>query len=226
MPRLALRTATVGEQIITDGHPGRRLAPCRRHHRQRDDDHEAVRRRRTSTASGATTLLPKNMGVTTQNWIAKSQYPADAYYKGAAGRLPHLQQGVVQGRGPVAGRPTVVQQNRLRRTDGFGACTNSVQAPCCWDYHAGYPAMLDIMDSEESARQVLSSSCLSDKKDRRTVAEKEDENMGEKACSTPAPGGDPSTQPRAAGLHVSSAFHRLFQPMRVWLRPKAALSSG
>jgi hypothetical protein len=33
--------------------------------------------------SVATVLLPKDMGVTTQNWIAKSQYPADAYYKGA-----------------------------------------------------------------------------------------------------------------------------------------------
>ncbi len=32
--------------------------------------------------SGPTLLLPKDMGVTTQNWLARSQYP-DSYYKGA-----------------------------------------------------------------------------------------------------------------------------------------------
>ncbi len=35
-----------------------------------------------SVATATTLMLPKDMGVTTQNWVARSQYPADAYYKG------------------------------------------------------------------------------------------------------------------------------------------------
>jgi hypothetical protein len=35
-----------------------------------------------AVATGNTLILPKDMGVTTQNWVARSQYPADAYYKG------------------------------------------------------------------------------------------------------------------------------------------------
>jgi hypothetical protein len=80
--RVALRTAAVGEQIITAS----RGLPTGWHHvavtiesatktMKLYLDGEIV-------ASGATTLLPKDMGVTTQNWIAKSQYPADAYFKG------------------------------------------------------------------------------------------------------------------------------------------------
>jgi hypothetical protein len=33
--------------------------------------------------SGATTLLPKDLGNTTQNWLGRSQYPADAYFTGS-----------------------------------------------------------------------------------------------------------------------------------------------
>jgi len=33
--------------------------------------------------SGATTLLPKDMGVTTQNWLGRSQWPDDAFFIGS-----------------------------------------------------------------------------------------------------------------------------------------------
>jgi len=33
-------------------------------------------------ASGATAVLPKDLGVTTQNWLGRSQYEGDAYYTG------------------------------------------------------------------------------------------------------------------------------------------------
>jgi hypothetical protein len=80
--RVALRTATVGEQIITDG-----ALPTGWHHVAVTIDSATMTMKLyvdgNLKASGATTLLPKNMGVTTQNWLAKSQYTADAYYKGA-----------------------------------------------------------------------------------------------------------------------------------------------
>ncbi len=34
-------------------------------------------------ASGATTVLPKNLGNTTQNWLGRSQFEADPYFGGA-----------------------------------------------------------------------------------------------------------------------------------------------
>ncbi len=34
-------------------------------------------------ASGATTTLPRDLGATTQNWLARSQYTADAYFAGS-----------------------------------------------------------------------------------------------------------------------------------------------
>jgi hypothetical protein len=34
-------------------------------------------------ASGSTTVLPKDLGITTQNWIGRSQYSPDAYFRGA-----------------------------------------------------------------------------------------------------------------------------------------------
>jgi hypothetical protein len=36
-----------------------------------------------SVATGATTVLPKDLGQTTNNWIGRSQYAADAYFRGA-----------------------------------------------------------------------------------------------------------------------------------------------
>jgi hypothetical protein len=34
-------------------------------------------------ASGLTATLPKDLGSTTQNWLGRSQYTADAYFSGA-----------------------------------------------------------------------------------------------------------------------------------------------
>ncbi|MEN6426418.1 MAG: LamG domain-containing protein, partial [Phycisphaerales bacterium] len=34
-------------------------------------------------ASGVTTVLPKDLGTTTQNWLGRSQYTADAYFLGS-----------------------------------------------------------------------------------------------------------------------------------------------
>ncbi|MDI6450285.1 LamG-like jellyroll fold domain-containing protein [Anaerobaca lacustris] len=36
-----------------------------------------------AAASGATATLPRDLGVTTQNWLARSQYTADAYFGGS-----------------------------------------------------------------------------------------------------------------------------------------------
>jgi hypothetical protein len=80
--RVALRTAAVGEQIITDG----ALATGWHHVAVTIDSATMTMKLYVDgnlKASGATRLLPKDMGVTTQNWLAKSQYSADAYYKGA-----------------------------------------------------------------------------------------------------------------------------------------------
>jgi hypothetical protein len=33
-------------------------------------------------ASGPTTVLPKDLGKTTQNWLGRSQFTADAYFSG------------------------------------------------------------------------------------------------------------------------------------------------
>lgn len=80
--RVALRTATVGEQIVN----APRALPTGWHHIAVTIDSSTKTMKLyldgELAGTGATTLLPKDMGVTTQNWIAKSQYPADAYFKG------------------------------------------------------------------------------------------------------------------------------------------------
>ncbi len=79
--RVALRTATMGEQIITDGP----LATGWHHVAVTIDSATMTMKLYVDgnlKAGGATRLLVKDMGVTTQNWLAKSQYSADAYYKG------------------------------------------------------------------------------------------------------------------------------------------------
>jgi hypothetical protein len=86
-PRFAMRSATVGEQIVT--------APAALgtgwHHLAVAIDSAAMKLTLfvdgAAVASGATTILPKDMGVTTQNWVARSQYAADAYYKGDVDEL-------------------------------------------------------------------------------------------------------------------------------------------
>ncbi len=81
-PRFAMRSATVGEQTVT--------APATLasgwHHLAVTVDSAAMTLTlfldAAPVATGTTTILPKDMGVTTQNWVARSQYPADSYYKG------------------------------------------------------------------------------------------------------------------------------------------------
>jgi hypothetical protein len=81
--RFAIRTATVGEQGVN----APTMVPSGWHHVavviesatmtiQLYLDGELV-------GSGATTLLPKDMGVTTQNWLGRSQWTADAYLTGS-----------------------------------------------------------------------------------------------------------------------------------------------
>ncbi len=80
--RVALRSTTVGEQLITDG-----ALPTGWHHVAVTIESATMTMKLyidgNLKGSATTRLLPKDMGVTTQNWLAKSQYSADAYYKGA-----------------------------------------------------------------------------------------------------------------------------------------------
>ena len=81
--RFAIRTATVGEQMVT----GPSALGTGWHHlaivinaasmtlRLYQDGSLAV--------SGTTTLLPKDLGSTTQNWLGRSQYTADPFFNGA-----------------------------------------------------------------------------------------------------------------------------------------------
>ena len=81
--RFAIRTANVGEQQLTASEtlPG-------------DWHHVAVVIRGSNgtmdmyldgqnVAEAATALAPKDLGITTQNWLGRSQYSPDAYFKGA-----------------------------------------------------------------------------------------------------------------------------------------------
>jgi hypothetical protein len=81
--RFAIRTATVGEQGVN----APTMVPLGWHHVA------VVIESATMTiklyldgeqvASGATALLPKDLGVTTQNWLGRSQWTADAYLTGS-----------------------------------------------------------------------------------------------------------------------------------------------
>ena len=51
-------------------------------------------------ATGTTAVLPTNLGNTTQNWLGRSQYAADAYYQRPAGRFPDLRPPARPGRNP------------------------------------------------------------------------------------------------------------------------------
>ncbi len=80
--RFAIRTASVGEQIVNT--PGR--LPSGWHNVAVSLDSATMMINvyidGASVASGATTLLPKDLGETTQNWLGKSQWP-DALYQGS-----------------------------------------------------------------------------------------------------------------------------------------------
>ena len=80
--RFAIRTAAVGEQVVNS--PA--TLPSGWHHVAVTIDAATKTIKLYQDAalvgSGATTLLPKDMGNTTQNWLGKSQWP-DALYMGS-----------------------------------------------------------------------------------------------------------------------------------------------
>jgi hypothetical protein len=81
--RFAIRTAAVGEQVVSSSAG---LLPTGWHHVGVNIN--ATTKTITlfqdgaQVGTGATTLLPKDMGVTTQNWLGKSQWP-DPLFKGS-----------------------------------------------------------------------------------------------------------------------------------------------
>ena len=81
--RFAIRNATVGEQIVN----GLAAPTTGWHHVAVVIDSASMTLRLYQDGilvrSGATTVLPKDMGVTTQNWLGRSQYTADPYFGGA-----------------------------------------------------------------------------------------------------------------------------------------------
>jgi hypothetical protein len=80
--RFAIRTATVAEQVV-DGP----VISLGWHHMAIAIDSTAMTLNLyldgERVGSAATTLLPKDLGNTTQNWIGRSQWEADAYYTGS-----------------------------------------------------------------------------------------------------------------------------------------------
>jgi len=81
--RFAIRTTAVTEQTAT----APATLPFGWHHVAVVIDSAAMQLRLymdgTLVASGATTLLPKDLGVTTQNWLGRSQFTADGFYNGS-----------------------------------------------------------------------------------------------------------------------------------------------
>jgi hypothetical protein len=81
--RFAIRTAAIAEQIVDS--PA--AMPTGWHHTAISVDSKTM----TVTlyldgeqvGQAATTLLPKDLGATTQNWLGRSQWTADAYFSGA-----------------------------------------------------------------------------------------------------------------------------------------------
>ncbi|MEN6335280.1 MAG: LamG-like jellyroll fold domain-containing protein, partial [Phycisphaerales bacterium] len=80
--RFAIRTATVAEQAVD----GPRV-PVGWHHMAIAIDSNTMTLNLyldgVLVASAATTLLPKDLGNTTQNWLGRSQWTADAYFLGS-----------------------------------------------------------------------------------------------------------------------------------------------
>ncbi len=81
--RFAIRTPTVNEQIVN----APTMLPSGWHHVAMVIDSKTMRLALyldgVQVGSAATTILPKDMGNTTQNWLGKSQYAADAYFTGS-----------------------------------------------------------------------------------------------------------------------------------------------
>jgi hypothetical protein len=80
--RFAIRTTAVGEQIV-DSPAG---MPLGWHHAAITIDSATMTMKLyldgEQVGTAATTLLPKDLGNTTQNWLGRSQYTADAYFFG------------------------------------------------------------------------------------------------------------------------------------------------
>ncbi len=81
--RFGIRTAAVNEQIVNS--PG--VMTVGWHHTAVTIDSQtmtiSVYLDGALVASGPTVLLPKDLGNTTQNWLGRSQYTADAYFLGS-----------------------------------------------------------------------------------------------------------------------------------------------
>jgi hypothetical protein len=81
--RFAIRTATVGEQVVN----APATLPSGWHHVAVVFDSQAMRITLyldgDVVGSTATTLLPRDLGNTTQNWLGRSQWAADAYFTGS-----------------------------------------------------------------------------------------------------------------------------------------------
>jgi hypothetical protein len=80
--RFAIRTAAVGEQIVD----APAAMPLGWHHAAISIDAATMTMKLyldgEQVGTAATTLLPKDLGNTTQNWLGRSQYTADAYFFG------------------------------------------------------------------------------------------------------------------------------------------------
>jgi hypothetical protein len=80
--RFAIRTAAVAEQIVDS--PA--AMPTGWHHAAISIDSATMTMKLyldgEQVGSAATTLLPKDLGKTTQNWLGRSQWTADAYFSG------------------------------------------------------------------------------------------------------------------------------------------------
>jgi len=81
--RFAIRTATVAEQVVRSD----KTVSEGWHHMAVTIDSKtmtaAVYLDGDMLASAATTVLPKDLGTTTQNWLGRSQYASDAYFLGS-----------------------------------------------------------------------------------------------------------------------------------------------
>ena len=80
--RFAIRTATVTERIVN----APATLPSGWHHVAVVIDSATMTMRLyldgQAVGTAATTLLPRDLGNTTQNWLGRSQFTADAYYTG------------------------------------------------------------------------------------------------------------------------------------------------
>ena len=81
--RFAIRTPTVGEQIVNAPGP---LSTGWHHMAVVIDSANMTLRLYqdgTLVSSAATTVLPKDMAMATQNWLGRSQYAVDPYFAGS-----------------------------------------------------------------------------------------------------------------------------------------------